>query len=76
MMDWNKFFSVLWLISVTIAVVGLIGHFIIYVWFVSPGLGWAQAFDHVFWYWTPAVLIAGLCVVGMIFSQLRARSGK
>ena len=76
MMDWNKIFSVLWLASVAIAIAGLAVHLVVYVWFVSPGVGWGQAFDRVFWYWTPAVLIAGLCVVGMMFSQLFRKPGK
>ena len=75
-MDWNKVFAALWLTFVAIAIVGLAGHLVVYALYISPGLSWGQAFDRVFWYWTPAVLIAGLCVVGMLVSQFHAKPGK
>jgi membrane carboxypeptidase/penicillin-binding protein len=67
-----KFFAALWLIIVVTTVVGIAGHFIIYVTYVSPDLPWGQAFDRVFWFWTPAFFLAGLSVAGMLMAQLRS----
>ena len=75
-MDWNKIFAVLWLAGVAIAIVGVASHLVLYVFYVSPGVSWSEAFDRVFWYWIPAVLLAALSIVGMLCSQLWAKPGK